>query len=118
MEEKPKLIIDDDDIEILDFDDDIIDESPEVIIEDIEPEVIEIIDIPTNDVEIVKTEETPQPMIEPVFEILKTVEEIPVSNEVNNVEQVPNTVLLNQTVNNTCRGSGCDGVWLPPGPGR
>ncbi len=102
MEEKPKLIIDDDDIEILDFDDDIIDESPKVIIEDIEPEVIEIID---DDVEPVKIEELQQPKIEPVLEIQQTVEEeFPVSHDAddtegNIVEQIPNTELLNETLN-------------------
>jgi len=110
MEEKPKFIIDDDDIEILDFDDDeIIDESPnteEIIIEDIitEPDVIE----ETNNINVIKDtkplnveEIDTKEIIEPVEIPNPTIEEPTVTNNysIDNDQQASNTSLLNQTLN-------------------
>ncbi|MBE6153020.1 MAG: hypothetical protein E7166_02160 [Firmicutes bacterium] len=76
MEEKPKIIIDDDDIEILDFDDDIVDESPE---NKIIPEEEFIIYDVTNEID----------NIEPVKEETNDKE----------IQQTSNTSLLNQALN-------------------
>ena len=101
MEEKPKQI--DDDIEILDFDDDIIiDEPPKVkpeIIEEIipEPEIIELSEV---------KQETKPEVIKPIqIEEIKPIEkEEPIKvpeplepiNKVNNIEPIKNTDLLNK----------------------
>lgn len=92
MEEKDKLIIDDDDLEILDFDDDIIDESPEIeeiIIEDIPQKSTN--EIPTIEEEIVSTE--PIKAEEPQL----TKEDI--NSQLNDIEEISNTDLLNKTLN-------------------
>lgn len=100
MEEKPKLIIDDDDIEILDFNDDIIEESPEIeeiIIKDVvsKPESIEINEESIN-VEPIQ-EEVVSTVINPVEDKINTQIEQNI-NVQNNIEQVSNTNLLNQAL--------------------
>ena len=107
MEEKPKIIIDDDDIEILDFDDDIVEESPEleeIIIEDVEPiqeqvilpikeskddfepvvEYKEVVELPT-------IEEKHEELIKDETEIPVIEEQTPNKIEIENKEPISNT---------------------------
>jgi len=108
MKEKPKIIIDDDDIEILDFDDDIAEESPEIeeiIIEDVEPIQEQVIfpveEKKDNNQEITESpiiQEKPEEPIQDELEISVIEEQTPKKTEIENKEHVSNTDLLNHTL--------------------